>query len=364
MGSRRHRGRGGNARPARLSGPADRRGRSLQRRSSRGRDRDRPRADAHRDAAQARRRRQVRRVLRRRPVDAVSARPRDAQQHVPRVRRHIGAVSCRRADAALPRDHGPQRRPHRAGRALQQGAGSLQGRRRSNPTFQRAARARPRHGRAQRRRPQAAAGSRLAAQGVGELHVGVCAQPEARARGHLEVDRRGRPDRRPGVGRGRTPPPGQRRGRVCGHRRDHQLHQHLEPFGDGGRGLARAEGGGARADREPLRQDQPCARLARGHRLFEHRGLDGAAGKARLLPGRLRLHDVHRQLRTAGNARGRGGCDRRQPQRRRGAVGQPEFRGPHPSAGKGELPGLATAGRRVRAGRHRTDRPEQGSDRH
>ena len=36
-------------------------------RAAEGRDRDRPRADDHRDAAQARRRRQVRRVLRRRP---------------------------------------------------------------------------------------------------------------------------------------------------------------------------------------------------------------------------------------------------------------------------------------------------------
>ena len=52
-----------------------------------GRDRDRPRADADRDAAQARRRRQVRRVLRRRPVGAVAARPRDDLQHVARVRR-------------------------------------------------------------------------------------------------------------------------------------------------------------------------------------------------------------------------------------------------------------------------------------
>jgi len=68
-----------------------------------------------------------------------------------------------------------------------------------------------------------------------------------------------------GGGGGRASAPGQPRGRLCGHRSDHQLHQHFEPFGDGGRGIARAEGGGARAGREPLREDQPRARLTCGH---------------------------------------------------------------------------------------------------
>ena len=36
----------------------------------------------------------------------------------------------------------------------------------------------------------------------------------------------------------------------------------------------------------------------------------------------------------------------------RGAVGQPQFRGPHPRAGARQLSGLAAAGRRLRAGRH------------
>ncbi len=53
--------------------------------------------------------------------------------------------------------------------------------------------------------------------------------------------------------------------------------------------------------------------------------------------------------------------------RRRGALGQPQLRGPHPPAGAGELPGLAAAGRRLRAGRpdgrrphHRAARPQRG----
>ena len=66
LGRRRHRGRGRHARPAGVDAhPA---GRRLQadRRAARGLDRHRPGAHHHRDAAPARRGRQVRRVLRRR----------------------------------------------------------------------------------------------------------------------------------------------------------------------------------------------------------------------------------------------------------------------------------------------------------
>ena len=67
---------------------ADRRRRRASRGALRdGRHRDRPRADADRDAAPARRRRQVRRVLRRRPLGALAGRPRDALEHVAGVRR-------------------------------------------------------------------------------------------------------------------------------------------------------------------------------------------------------------------------------------------------------------------------------------
>ena len=53
-------------------------------RDARGRDRHRSGADHHRAAAQARRRRQVRRVLRARPRASDDCRPRDARQHVSR----------------------------------------------------------------------------------------------------------------------------------------------------------------------------------------------------------------------------------------------------------------------------------------
>ena len=60
------------------------------------RHRDRPRAHADRAAAQARRRRQVHRVLRPRPGRADGRRPRDALQHVARVRGDRGDVPDRR----------------------------------------------------------------------------------------------------------------------------------------------------------------------------------------------------------------------------------------------------------------------------
>ena len=52
------------------------------------------------------------------------------------------------------------------------------------------------------------------------------------------------------------------------------------------------------------------------------------------------------------------GRRRGRPERRRRPVGQPELRGADPSAGAGELPGLAAALRRVRVGRARRDRPD------
>ena len=73
-------------------------------------DRDRPGAHRHADPAQARRRRQVRRVLRRRRVDDVARRPGDDRQHGARVRRDDGLLPGRRRDAALPAPHRPHRR--------------------------------------------------------------------------------------------------------------------------------------------------------------------------------------------------------------------------------------------------------------
>ena len=77
---------------------------------------------------------------------------------------------------------------------------------------------------------------------------------------------------------------------------------------------------------------------------------------ARLRRGRLRLHHLHRQQRAAGRRR-RGGRRGQRPGGGRGPLGQPQLRGPHPSARQGLLPGLAAPGRGLRAGRPRGHRP-------
>ena len=60
-----------------------------------------------RDAPQEGRRRQVRRVLRRRPGRPAAGRPRHHRQHGPRVRRDLRHLPRRRRDAALPAAHRP-----------------------------------------------------------------------------------------------------------------------------------------------------------------------------------------------------------------------------------------------------------------
>ena len=63
------------------------------------------------------------------------------------------------------------------------------------------------------------------------------------------------------------------RARLGRDRRDHQLHQHLEPLGDAGGRAAGEEGGRARAERAALRQDQHRPRLAHRRRLLASTGL-------------------------------------------------------------------------------------------
>ncbi len=125
LGRRRHRGRGRDARPARVD--AHPQGRRLQalRRDPHRRHRDRRRAHDHRDAAQARRRRQVRRVLRRGRRRGAAREPRHHRQHEPRVRLDGGDVPHRRRHPRLPAPHRPQREPGRARRGVLQAAVAL-----------------------------------------------------------------------------------------------------------------------------------------------------------------------------------------------------------------------------------------------
>ena len=120
-----HRGRGGDARPADVDAhPAGDR-LPAHRRAARGRDRNRPRPDRDRDAAQAWRRRQIRRVPWRRARRAPARRPGHDRQHVPGVRLDLRDLPHRRRDPALPRVHRAPRRADRSGGGLRQGAGPV-----------------------------------------------------------------------------------------------------------------------------------------------------------------------------------------------------------------------------------------------
>ena len=110
LGRRRHRGRSRDARSARDH--AHSAGHRLQ---DDGLDearlhRHRSRAHGHRDAAQERRGRQVRGILRRWPRQPAARRSRDDRQHGARIRQHLRHLPDRRRNAALSRTLGTVRR--------------------------------------------------------------------------------------------------------------------------------------------------------------------------------------------------------------------------------------------------------------
>ena len=89
-----------------------------------------------------------------------------------------------------------------------------------------------------------------------------------------------------------------------GHRRDHQLHQHLGP-GAADRGRpAGAQGARTRTGRRALGQDLAGAGLARRRQLPAPRRADGRSVRHRLRHRGLRLHHLHRQFRSAARPRG------------------------------------------------------------
>ena len=111
LGRGRHRGRSGDAGPARVLPHARRRRRRVEGPAQRGHHGDRPRADGDRDAAQGKGRRQIRRVLRRRHRLARGPGPRDDRQHGARIRRDDGLLPRRRRDGRLPQGHGAHAKP-------------------------------------------------------------------------------------------------------------------------------------------------------------------------------------------------------------------------------------------------------------
>ncbi len=171
LGRRRHRGRGGDARPAgEHAHPAGRRVQALRRDAGR-HHRDRPRADDHRDAAQARRGRQVRRVLRPGRRRGAAGQPGHDRQHEPGVRLDRRDLPDRRRDDQVPPADRPLRAAGRARRGVRQGAGHL-ARPGGRAGLLRAPGARPRHDRAVAGRPEAPAGPGAAGQGQVDVPVG------------------------------------------------------------------------------------------------------------------------------------------------------------------------------------------------
>ena len=161
-------------------------------------------------------------------------------------------------------------------------------------------------------------------------------------------DRRAHGARRRGV----RPRPRPRRDR-----RDHLLHQHLQPVGHARRRPAGAQRGRPRADARAVGQDVAGAGLQGRHRVLRARRADRRPRGARLQPGGLRLHDVHRQLRPAARRDLRGGPGGR-PGGHVRAERQPQLRGPHQPRRQDELLGLAAAGGGLRDRRdhgHRLD---------
>ena len=201
-------------------------------------------------------------------------RPRDAVEHVPGVRGHVVVLPGRRRDAALPRVHRP-RRSRRPRGALHEGAGAVPARRRPRADVQRGPRPRPLGGRARRWRDRSVpriawrcptCGTRSSARSA------IISSPTRRAprsaRSWPRAARRAT-SALPGEDDVTDRPAGEDddRARHRGDRRDHELHEHVEPERDARRGSARAQGRRGGARREAVGEDVARAGLARGDRL-------------------------------------------------------------------------------------------------
>ena len=163
------------------------------------------------------------------------------------------------------------------------------------------------------------------------------------------------------AGQGHGPRPRPRR---RGDRRHHQLHQHQQPGRDDRRRPGRQEGGRAGPHPQAVGQDLAGPGLARGHRL-SRQGRPAALRSTRsastwsAMAARpasatpVRCPTPIGEAITDGKLVVAGG-----------ALRQPQLRGPRPRPGQGQLPGLAAAGRRLRAGRLDADRHHHRAARH
>ena len=173
------------------------------------------------------------------------------------------------------------------------------------------------------------------------------------------VNNRPTPDARRGRPGGVLPPASvDARPRRRADRGDHVLHEHLEPERSCSAPALLAKKAVERGLTVP---PYVKASLAPGSRVvtdyLARAGPSAVPRPARLPPRRLRLHDLHRQLRPARSAR-RGGRHGARPHRGVRALGQPQLRGADPPEHQGELPDEPAARRRLRARRPRRHRPD------
>ncbi len=338
----------------------------LNGRDARRRDRHRPRAHDHRAAAQARRGRQVRRVLRSGPRAPDDCRPRDARQHVPRVRRDDRDLPDRRDDARLPAPDRPRRAPGSSSSRRTRRRRACSGRpairirstprrsssisRRSSPAWRdRAAR---RIGcRSSRRRADSRARCRR------------CRHGDEEARRRCDAGCSGVGERQAGAAVAEMPAVGQlEHGAVviaaitsCTNTSNPSV-----MIGAGllarkavERGLTRQPwvktslAPGSKVVTEYLRQAGLDTYLdALGFNLVGY-GCTTCIGNSGPLPDEVSAE-----------------VEAKQPRGGIGAERQPQLRGAHPAAGARELPGVAAARGRLRAGRADDARPDDRTARH
>jgi hypothetical protein len=314
LGRRRHRGRGRDARPAQSD--ADPRSRRLQahRQAARRRHRHRPGAHRHADAAQEGRGRQVRRVLRPRPRPPAAGRPRHHRQHGAGIRRHLRLLPGRRETIAT--SSSPAATPARS-----RWSRPMPRRRACGATSTRPIRCSPTRWSSTWHRRAVLAGPKRP-----QDRVALRDSPPRLRRGATELDGKA------GELGPRVP--------VAGANFDlghgdvviaaiTSCTNTSNPAVMIGAGLLARNALAQGPEAQAVGEDLAGARLAGRHRLPLKAGPAEGSRQARLQPGRLRLHHLHRQFRPAARADLQGD-QRQRPRRLRRAVGQPQLRGPRP----------------------------------
>ena len=312
------------------------------------RDGHRPRAHLHADAAKARRGREVRRVLRRGPRQPLGGRPCHHRQHGARVRRDLRLLPGRCRHHQVPEGHRPLGRARGARGGLLQGPGAVARRAapsRSSPTCWSSISSTVEPSMAGPKRPQDRVALAQAKAGFAAVLPDIVKGADLKRRVKVEgadYD----------LGNGDVVIAAIT---SCTNTSNPSV---LIAAGLLARN-ARAKGLKAAA----VGEDLAGARVPGGHRLSRQGRPAGRPRRARLQPGGLRLHHLHRQLRAAAGQHRRRGA-RQRPRGGGRAVGQPQLRGPRQPRREGELPGLAAAGRRLRHRRHAQPRPDLGAARH